>query len=96
MAGGMAGAGDGPGGGGGGNRARRGPIAVPEFTLMPGRDNEKIYNLKVPTSMADQFPAGLRPSVRLSGKYLIIAATPDAAKQATELKAGAWSPPAAA
>ena len=72
--------------------ARRGPVAVAEFRLVPGKDTEKTYMLHIPPSIVKQFPTGFKPTVRLAGKYLIVAATPDTAKQVTELKAGDWKP----
>jgi hypothetical protein len=73
---------------------RRAPVAAPEFKLMPSRDTkERIYQFSVPTSAARSLPAGFRPTVRLGAKYLVLSTSPDSARQALDLKPGAWAPP---
>lgn len=99
-------AGDAPGGPGapgearGGRGRRAGGDAAgsgttptgPEFKLVLGKD--KIYQLTVPASMSSQIPAGLRPTIRLGAKHLVIAVSPDAARTALEVKPGDWTVPA--
>lgn len=84
--------GDAPGGGNDPNNPRRRePPPVVEFKLMIGKD--KAYVLYVPPSLASQYPAGFRPSIRVGAKHVAFATTPDAARKALELKPGAWTPP---
>jgi len=87
----------GGGGAGGGNRRRGAAAAAPavDFKLMPGVDpREKTYVLHVPPGSGRGLPAGVRPTVRLGARHVVVATTPDAARLAIEAKEGAWSPPA--
>lgn len=87
------GAAGGAGAPGGGGRAGVGPVAAPEFKLMPGKPTEKVYVLQVPAGGARRLPPGVRPTVRLSGKMLAVSTTPDAARLALEVKPGEWTVP---
>jgi hypothetical protein len=87
---GRGGAGVGGGLGGEETKSREGPPPALEFKLMPSKD--KIYSLYIPPSLSRQYPSGFRPTVRLSAKHVIFATTPDAARQATDVKPGAWTP----
>jgi hypothetical protein len=75
----------------GGRRSQQ-QVPVVAFQLVPGKENEKIYMLNIPSAIASQFPTGFRPTVRISGKYLVIGSTPEVAKQVAEIKPGAWTP----
>ena len=76
-------------------KAPRTAPPVIEFKLTPSKDpNERSYVLNIPAALARQFPPGVRPTIRLGNKQLAIATTPDAARQALEVKAGEWTPPA--
>ena len=78
-------------GGPGGRRAGT-PVIAPEFKLMPGK--EKIYVLTMPSDQVKLLPVGFRPTIRLGGKYVAIAANPEIARMAIEAKEGGYSPPA--
>ena len=41
-----------------------------------------------------RLPGGLRPTIRLGAKHLVVSVSPEAAKQALEEKVGEWTPPA--
>lgn len=74
-----------------GGRARKTAPPSPEFKLMPG-GKDKVYALNIPSAISRRFPAGFRPTIRLSGKHLFVAVAPDVARQAEEVKADEWSP----
>ncbi len=76
-------------------KGRREPPPVPEFRPTPSNNpSEKSYVLYIPPALSKQFPTGFRPTIRLLNKQLVFATTPDAARQALEVKAGVWTPPA--
>ena len=69
----------------------RGPTA-PEFRLT-GTGDMKAYVLNMPSDMP-RLPGGLRPTIRLGAKHIVVSVSPEAAKQALEEKVGEWTPPA--
>jgi len=65
--------------------------ATPEFRLMSGAG--KAYAFSVPSKIG-RLPAGFRPTIRLGEKHLVIASSPDVAKQSLEVKQEvSWIPP---
>ncbi len=76
-------------------KGRRTPPPAPEFKATPSNvPTERSYVLNIPSTLARGYPAGFRPTIRLKGKQLVISTTPEAARAALEIKAGAWTPPA--
>jgi hypothetical protein len=73
---------------GGRNRGSGSPSF--EFRLMPG--DTKTFVLQIPPDLASQFPATLRPTIRVGPKQVVIAVSADVARMALELK-GTWAPP---
>ena len=72
-----------------GARNRAGGPSV-EFRLMPGES--KMYVMSVPPELSGQFPASLRPAIRVGPKHVVIAVSADVARLALEAK-GTWAPP---
>ena len=75
-------------------KARRTPPPAPEFKQTPtNHPTENSYVLNIPATLARQYPAGFRPTIRLKDKQLIVSTTPESARLALEVKAGQWAPP---
>ncbi|AGA25752.1 hypothetical protein [Singulisphaera acidiphila] len=75
---------------GGARRRRPESLPTPEFKMMPGQ--VKSFVLNVPSELG-KLPAGLRPTIRLGAKHLVIASSPEVARQALEIKKdAAWIP----
>lgn len=71
---------------------RRGETVSPEFRMMPG--SVKSYVLNVPSGVA-KLPPGVRPAIRLGPKSLVLATSPELARQAMDvIKGTGWTPPA--
>ena len=69
----------------------RGPNAPSmEFRLMSGES--KMYVMSVPSELSSQFPASLRPTIRVGPKHVVFAVSADVARLVLESKGG-WSPP---
>ena len=60
---------------------------------MTGTGDMKSYVLNMPSDMP-RLPEGLRPTIRLGAKHIVVSVSPEAAKQALEEKDGEWTPPA--
>jgi hypothetical protein len=93
----MAGVGAGEGSGSGGRTPRRRgsrETLAPEFRLMPGQT--KTYFLFVsPDASWKIVPPGVRPTIRIEGKYVVFASTHEAARVALEtVRKKAWKPSA--
>ncbi len=73
---------------GGRNRGSGGPSV--EFRLSPGET--KGYVLAVPPEFANRIPAAVRPTIRVAGKQVILAMSPEVARAAQEAK-GPNAPP---
>ncbi len=56
-----------------------------------GTDDMKSYVLNMPQDMP-RLPAGLRPTIRLGAKHIVVSVSSEAAKQALEEKEGKWAP----
>ena len=66
-------------------------MAAPSFRFT-GVGETKAYVLTMPADMP-RLPGGLRPTIRLGAKHLVVSVSPEAAKQALEEKVGEWTPP---
>ncbi len=76
-------------------KARREAPVFMEFRRTPSKDEkERSYVLNIPAPLAKFYPPGFRPTIRFENKRLVVATTPDAARQAIEVKSGEWTPPA--
>ncbi len=80
------------GGGGGGGSERAKPPAAPEFKAVNAGTAGKQYVLSMPPEMASQLGSQVKPTIRMSGKLLVIGLAPDVARLAIEAKKP-WSPP---
>jgi hypothetical protein len=69
------------------------PSLAPEFKPILGKPSEKIYQLQVPPASPKKLPAGLRPTLRLTGNLFAVATSADAARMALEVKPGDWTVP---
>lgn len=76
-------------------KGRRTPPPAPEFRQTPSNHpTENSYVLHIPAALSRRYPAGLRPTIRLKDKQLIISTTPESARLGLEVKPGLWAPPA--
>jgi len=80
----MAGAPGADAGAGRGGRNRGPGSPSVEFRLMTGES--KGYVMSVPPELSTMIPAAVRPTIRIAGKQLIIAMSPEVARMAQEAK----------
>jgi hypothetical protein len=59
---------------------------------MPGDAKTKTYVLSVPPELASQFPASLRPAIRVGPKHAVLAVTSEVARTVLESKENASLP----
>jgi hypothetical protein len=72
---------------GGATRKTRGGGSGLEFTSLPN-DKYRGYKLNLPSGLSSLIPSYVRPTIRTSAKQIVFSISPEAARQALELKGG--------
>jgi hypothetical protein len=72
---------------GGATRKSRGGGSGLEFTSLPN-DKYRGYKLNLPTGLSSLIPSYVRPTIRTSAKQIVFSISPEAARQALEIKGG--------